>query len=182
VPLAAGVVGLCLWGAILLGRAAGFQDLRMKTDATGSVGTYELMQRKSGESKVILGGITRCDDQRARQAILKDAEIHLDGSSYCEGKLCDVPALFALARGEKLRLTWTSSTEAALRLGMASRNYSGGFFYSEGGSEMGAVPLAQHKAGEVALEAQAGLSGYYVLRLAGPKGAAVEPCVVPAGL
>ncbi len=173
-PLAISILWFVGARAQRLGSAASFDDLHLH----GDTGAFEYMARADGDTHIRFASLVDCADGGEQRVPARSRIVGNADANMCEGRRCEAWAMFALAHGDRLRVRWTDEAPGELSLGLASRNFIGGFFGAEGYAE----PIAhstegEHEAGALALEARAQLSGYYVLHLIGVRAASFYACV-----
>jgi hypothetical protein len=172
VPLAMVFVGLICAGAWRGRGGATWADLH-------SGALYEQMMKRDGDVSVHLRSLPSCDDARARHALASDSVIRIGDEAFCEGRFCRTMTLLPLARGETLRLAWSSPpSEARMRLAIGDQDYTAGFFGEEGfGDTLAAESIPAKPAGTTFFTRQVQTTGYYWLGVNGAKGVALDPCV-----
>lgn len=181
VPLVAAMLALVGVPAVLRQTKAGWGDFRFRA-ANGVAVDQLVVHRDHAEPTHALRGFARCDDPRARAALASEARLSAEASDWCDGRGCTLAAMFALSRGERLRLVWAAPGDAHVRFALAPREYLGGdlVLWDGFGDEVLARDLAPGPAGSTAVEIPIATSGWYKLDLRAAAKTAVEPCVVPA--
>ena len=114
--------------------------------------------------------LARCDGYAARD---EDRQLHADDSGDCDGDRCEVSAIFPLAYGDILRLRDVSG-DGDVELALAPRTYVGGpRIFGGGFDEVASGPIAK----PATFEALAGMTGWYRLRMRGPRALVASVCL-----
>ncbi|MBX3217407.1 MAG: hypothetical protein KF850_35580 [Labilithrix sp.] len=181
VPLVLATLALVSLPAVQRRRMAGWDDFRWK--AANQVGVFRLVVHEDrGEPTHELHGYAQCDDARAREVVFADAQLTASASRWCERDACKLAAMFALSRGDRLRLVWTVPGQAYVRVALAPPDYLGHdlVLWDGFGDAVLEQDVAPGAAGDAVVEVPIAISGWYKVDLRGDAGTAIEPCVVPA--
>jgi LSD1 subclass zinc finger protein len=181
-PFALGVLALVSVPAYGRRTLAGWKTFRPDADADADAdgtGAYLLARKIDHGVDHDIRLLPRCS---ARPAYLRKSRLATDDSAYCELGVCDGVAMLALARGETLRLIWSTPAPADLRLALAPIDYLGGVavLWDSFGDEVARRSLPIGAADTTALDLPVAISGWYKLDLIGKPGPTVELCTVAA--
>lgn len=181
VPFVLGVLALVAVPAFRSRRAEGWDDYRLKVE--NRVGVSRLVVHQPGDMPTHeLHGYAQCDDAHARRTVFADAQLATQASRWCDRTGCKLAAMFALSRGDRLRLVWATPGPAQVRVALAPATYYGGDLVLADG--FGDTVLEQEVApgaiGTTAIEVPIALSGWYKLDWRAAAETAIEPCVVSA--
>lgn len=181
VPLVLAMLALVAIPAARRWRMAGWDDFRLK--AVQRVGVARLVLHGGQDTPTHeLHSYARCDDEHARQTVFDDARLAVDASHWCDRSGCKLAAMFALTRGERLRLVWATPGQARVHVALAPPEYLGDdlVLWDGFGDAVLERDLAPSPDGTTAAEVPIATSGWYKLDLRGDAELAIEPCVVPA--
>lgn len=181
VPLVLAMLALVAIPAARRRRMAGWDDFRWK--AAQRVGVSRLVLHVERDTPTHeLHSYARCDDEPARQAVFDDARLAADASRWCDRSGCKLAVMFALTRGERLRLVWTTPGHAHVRVALAPPEYLGDdlVLWDGFGDTVIEQAMAPNLVGATATEVPIATSGWYKLDLRGDAELAIEPCIVPA--
>ncbi len=155
---------------------AGFSDVHLKPGE--QVGAYQrIVHVDHGEPESKVEGLAHCGLLPGRDPV------RLDDSAWCGPHTCVLVLVFALNRGERLRLDWVQpSAGVEARLSLAPPDYLGGnLVLADGfGDEVKRAALVEGEPLAPAFDAPVEVSGWYKLTVMGPASASVQPCVLAA--
>ena len=182
VPVVLALLAIVGWPAFQARNDAAWTDYRQPTSPS-RIDVFRRVIWQAGQGPThALASVATCDDPHVRHAVATDSRLATGDSKWCERGACEVVAMFALARGEKLRLVWTAPGAAALRVSLGDVDYPGddGVLADGFGDTLASTTLEPGAAGATASEVPIETSGWYKVDLRGAPGIVVEPCLVPA--
>jgi hypothetical protein len=129
-----------------------------------------------------LRDVVACNEPKTRKALLKDTQIAVDRSKFCDTVACDQMNIFALAHGETLRFVWVQPGVALVDVQLGDEGYvnSDGVFEDSFGDKIANIGLTEGSAGTIAGEVTVPTSGWYRIDLRAKPGVVIEPCLVRA--
>jgi hypothetical protein len=174
------VVGLLALTAVPAYRArshARWDDFRLHPGS--SVGVYVLAIQEPDGPTHALHSYATCAKTTVRKRLLDDSQLPLAASHMCDKARCEGVAMFALARGDRLRLVWQVPGLARARIALAPSYYLGGVavLWDGFGDAIFDGMLVQGAAGDTAIEVPIEVSGWYKIDLYGAVDVVVEPCL-----
>jgi LSD1 subclass zinc finger protein len=181
VPFVLAVLALLALPLRSLARRASWSDMRY--ERARGVGVYQLAVWHQGDTPTpSLRSYTACDDANARAALLPQSPIATGDTKWCEGSLCTAVSIFALTRGDHLRLDWSAPGPVAVRIALGDQDYAGGVMVlgESFGDEVSSTSPTPAAIGQTAVDVPIAISGLYKVEVRGAPGLALEPCVVPA--
>jgi len=167
-PMVAGLVLIASVPAFGRRGRAGFADMHVKPGE--QVGAYKrIVHVEHGEPESKVEGLAYCGLLPGKHPV------RMDESAWCGAQRCVLVMVFALNRGEALRLEWVEpSAGVEARLSLAPPDYLGGnLVLGDGfGDEVKRAAMVE------GFEAPVEVSGWYKLTVQGPAEASVQPCIV----